>query len=93
MITNKNFAWGPIVKVHEISGFEIVEYHPQIFDGSTGTGKYNYKETRFHPYIDGKDTSTGHDSLDAALIYAIAQKYDGRNTKAHIYFQKMIEMR
>ena len=40
----------------------------------------------FHPYVDGEDCNCSYESLDAALIGAVARKHDGINTKMDTYF-------
>lgn len=87
--TLKKFPWGPVVAVHEIGEYSVVEYHPEVFEKSTGTGRH-HEYTNFHPYLNGKDTSQSFDTLDGALIGVIALKYDGLNSQAAYYFSKMI---
>ena len=72
------FTWGPVVAVHRIGPYAIVEYHPGIY-GDTGghTGEYENERTQFHPYTrndDGKwnDTSQSTNTLDVALLVCIA---------------------
>ncbi len=86
----KKFVWGPIVDIHEIGDYQIIEYNPQIFNKCTGTGKYDYNRTQFHPYINYNDTSHSYKTLDEALIGTIALKHDGLNSQAAYYFYKMI---
>jgi len=40
--------------------------------------------------VDGKDTARSNISLESAIVEAIAYKYDGCNSKAGYYFDKMI---
>jgi len=86
----QHYVWGPIVSVHTIGEYDIVEHHPAIFKDSCGTGKYDYTKSQFHPYINGDDTSYGYDTLESAIVGAIARKYDGCNSQAAYYFCKMI---
>lgn len=79
-----NFTWGHVVTVHEIGEYQIVEYR----EGPTNMSKGG--NTMFHPYIDNKDTNCSCDTLDEALVKAIAIKHDGHNTRADGYFMKMI---
>lgn len=62
-------------------------------------GAYQFIETmkepgtrRFFAYVDGRTTGHYEDSLDAALIVAIAYRYDGTNSQAAHYFARMIGM-
>ena len=69
---HRTFTWGPVVAVHRIGRYDIVEYRPQIFEGSSGTGRYEASRSQFHPYVDGEDTNCGLDTLEQALVFAIA---------------------
>lgn len=80
------FTWGPVVKLHEIGEYQIIEYHEQIFKNSCGTGKYEKEKTTFH--VHGRSHS--FESLDMALIGAICLKHDGSNTRAPWYISKML---
>ena len=90
--TNKfsynDFPWGPVVQLHEIGEYQIIEYHPEIFINSCGTGKHEQDKTQFH--VQGENHS--FDSLDEALIGAICLKYDGINTRAPKYISLMLGM-
>lgn len=88
-IINK-YVWGPVITVHTIGIYDIVEHHPSIIEDGRGTGKYDHKKSQFHPYIDGNDTCHGYDTLEEAIVGAIAQKFDGLNSQAAYYFSKMI---
>jgi len=86
----EEFHWGPVVKVHEIGPYQIVEYHPEIFKHYAGTGTYEPTLTNFHIYIDGKDQGESAENLDSALAIAIARRHDGCNSRAGHYFIRMI---
>ena len=86
----KEFVWGPVVKVHEIGEYSIVEYRPQIFKDSCGTGKYEEEKTNFHPYINGKDTNRSFESLDDAIIGTICYKVDSNNTRLDVYINTLL---
>ena len=86
----RRFPWGPVVAVHEVAEYQIVEYHPQIFENSCGTGRYDYDSTMFHSYIDGVDTNCSYKTFDSAIIGAVARKHDGLNSQAAAYFERMI---
>jgi hypothetical protein len=85
----KDFPWGKVAHVHEVGEYQIVEYHPRVAVGCTLT-KELHDHTEFHPYINGKNTSTSYRSLDAALVGVIAHKHDGANTRADVYFCRMV---
>ena len=78
----EKFTWGNLIAIHTIGQYDIVEYDC-IYRGEN-TGR------RFHIYIDGKSQSRAYQSMDAALVGCIAVKADGLNTKADVYFMKMI---
>jgi hypothetical protein len=72
------YAWGDIVHIHEIGDYNIVE-------------SVNRKgEKQFHAYSLRKDCNHSYDCLEAAIVGAIAYKYDGINSRAEEYFMKMI---
>lgn len=70
-----------IVATHGIGGYQIIET-----EGDTPGAQ------RFFPYVDGRSTGNYESSLDAALIVAIAFRYDGNNSQAAHYFARMIGM-
>lgn len=72
------WVWGGWIDVHTIGQYSIVEY------------KSKSNETLFHPYVNGKDTNIGFDSMDEALTGAIAYKYEGPNCHAHKYFMRAL---
>lgn len=75
----ESFSWGHVHAVHRIGEYTIVEY------------KHRHSgEIAFHVYVGNKDTSTSFESLDAALVGAIAYKAEGPNSQAAWYFMKMI---
>jgi hypothetical protein len=77
-----HFPWGKIVHVHTIGDYTIVEY----------SDKLNPSRILFHPFVSTDDLNRSVQSLDAALIVAIAFKAEGgdRNSQAAHYFAKMI---
>ena len=72
------FSWGDIINVHLIEDYQIIEaiYHGEI---------------RYHPYVNFKDMHCSYESLEKAIVGAISYKYDGPNSKADVYFWKMID--
>jgi len=59
----RTFTWGKISKIHDIGSYSIVEY----IDDAT-------KDVLFHVYVDGKNTHTTSETLERALVLAIAHK-------------------
>ena len=78
-LIEKEFTWGNVFQIHCIGEYQIVEY----------IDKKNNK-TYYHVYINYLDTNNSYSSLDSALIGCIGCKYEGRNGKAAMYFEKMI---
>lgn len=70
-----------IVATHQIGCYQFIE---------TESGIPDIKH--FFPYVDGHSTGNYEISLDAALIVAIAYRYDGNNSQAAHYFARMIGM-
>lgn len=89
------FPWGPITQVHSINGIDVVEYRRDMSNTSvspSAAGEDPYAEhgqTQFHAYIDGRDTHRSDYSLDSALVGAIAQRREGPNGLAAMYFDRM----
>jgi hypothetical protein len=95
------WPWGPVLQVHEIGTYAIVEFtHANPDRGS---------EVSFHPFLqlersgdEWHDTGHSYGSLDKALVAAIAWKYEDRaddprqwrstaaNSQAAMYFMRMI---
>ena len=82
----------PVIAVHEIGPYVIVEFHPEKFVRGAWSRHNGYLMDRsaFHSYVGGVDTNYQHDSLDAALAHAIAYRAEGCNSRAGYYFIKMI---
>ena len=79
------FPWGRVVAIHEIGDYRIIEHLEPIVDGHRVTNRMSRRHG-FH--VDG--TAHGYPTLDAAIIGAIAYKYDGCNSQAAAFFLKMI---
>jgi hypothetical protein len=60
------FTWGSVEAIIDIGPYTLIEYRP-IHGGAI--------RTTFHVYIDGKSTSNGADTLEEALLIAIARKH------------------
>jgi hypothetical protein len=71
---------GWIVGSHEIGKYQFIQTQGKDFD------------QRYHIYVDGVRVGYSADTLDGAIITAIAYKHDGRNSQAAYYFARMIGM-
>lgn len=80
------FPWGPIDAVHSIAGIDVVEYRCDKSNFGQESAWAEHGETRFHPYLEGRDTSTSYYSLDSALVGAIALRRSGPNSQAAAHF-------
>jgi hypothetical protein len=89
-----HFTWGPVVAVHTIGPYDIVEFRPQIFDEKGfGTKEYEKEKTQFSIFVDGKSTSSSCHSLDAAIIAAIAYRRLGCGNHATPFVCRMLEIK
>lgn len=77
----RTFVWGKIEDVHTVGDYQIIEY----------TSKSD-KRRSFHVYLNFRDTNVSYSSLDEALAGAIAYKYEGPNSRAAMYFVRMLDM-
>lgn len=84
------FPWGPIDQVHEVGPYQIVEYRRDM-SNFAGSDYSEHGRVQFHPFIDGKDTSRSFDTLDAALVGAVAYRHEGPNGSADWYFMRMLD--
>ena len=55
------FIWGRIKKIHDVGSYTLVEY----------VNDHN-ETTLFHIYVNGKNTSNGAHTLEAAMLFAMA---------------------
>lgn len=86
---DSRFAWGPVDMIHVVGEYQVVEYRKDM--STFLSGDYSdHGKTFFHPYVNGKDTSMSFESLDAALVGAVAYKHEGANGSAGFYFMRMI---
>jgi len=75
------FVWGDILQVLNIGDYYLVEFDPK--DDELAYPMYHAY------YKDGQtlhNTQQGHDSIEEALIVAIARRFDGRHTKSDKVF-------
>lgn len=80
----QGYTWGPIIQVHQIGPYVILEYTPRV------TGSARYEGVSFHAFVDGGDTNHSFNTLDAALAGAMAYRAEGPNSRAGQYFMNMI---
>ncbi len=90
-LLNELYTWGKFKAIHEIGLYLIVEYYPTKYDGCAAINGTYEDFTSFHPFINERDTNTSYNSLEAAIVGAIAYKYDGGNSQAGYFFMKMIK--
>ena len=72
------FVWGNIISVHLIDDYQVIEFNDRD------------DVKRYQPYVDFKDTHCSYESLEEAIVGAISYKYDGCNSRADIYFWRMV---
>ena len=86
-LLSKPYTWGKLVEIHEIGNYLIVEYkETKLSHGDFGSrldGKYE-DESSFHPYVNGSDTNSGFDTLDRAIIHAVACNAGHSRASEHI---------
>lgn len=76
--TPESFTGGEVVRVHKVNDLRIVEYVP--------TGG---EEIRYTPVTEGVP-GYPHTTFDAALLDAVAMKYDGNLTQAGYLMARML---
>lgn len=84
------FMWGPIVEVHQIGAYTILEYLDDRSNSTHSAEWVKHGRTLYHVFIDGKNTYVAALSLDAALAGAIAYRRDGMDSRAGDYFMRMV---
>lgn len=83
----KDFSWGEVTKVHTVGEYIIFEF----------ISGYELKEEgktviMFHAYINYQNIGVSYHSLDSCIVGTIAYKYDGANSQAGKFFERMVEM-
>lgn len=87
----REFAWGVIVKTHHIGpDYQIVEYRQDQSRSTSASMWATHCDIVFHPYLDRKDMSASYDTLEEAIVGAIAHKYGGPNSGAGYYASKIL---
>jgi hypothetical protein len=90
MPDGRPFVWGPIVDIHQISVYTIVEFKRNIDNDET--------KHFFHVYVGEYDANRDYETLDHALVAAVAYKHElaaggqshAANSQASHFFMKMI---
>ena len=87
----REFPWGPIVAVHSIGRYHVLEY---LRDNSrlgnpTEESVTEHGTSHFHAFIDGRSTSHSYHSLESALVGAIDHARSGPNSRAARMFDLM----
>lgn len=87
----RKFPWGPITRIYEIGPYQILEYKSDRSNlwPQTQAAVNEHGRSRFHPYIDGKDTCQSYRTLDSALVGAVAYRRAGPNSQAARHFDLM----
>ena len=71
-----HFNWGTILDIHNAGDIYVVEFaQKRVSNNPSAEG-----QVWFHTYIGSKDQSRSYESLDSALIGAIAIKRIGPNS-------------
>jgi hypothetical protein len=70
----RGFMYGELIKVHVIGLYQIVEYHPTV--SNTNGRLIDTSEVLFHPFVNGEDFMHSYNTLDRALIGAIANAHE-----------------
>jgi hypothetical protein len=65
------FTWGQLLEIHTLGRYQFVEYYGHEYKDGHPTGGLN-KTTTFSLYVDGKSTSHSYNSLEEAMVGAIA---------------------
>lgn len=73
-----DFVSGPVERVYSLGEYTIVAFSAQ--DGST----------TFRAYVKTEMVDTDFPTLETALVGAVAFKYDGPDSKAPMYFMRMV---
>ena len=84
------FPWGPVIEVHQIANYTILEYLEDLSRYDQPELWYRHGRTLYYVYVDGKSTNVSALSMDAALVGAIAYRRDGANSRAGDYFMRMV---
>lgn len=76
MRPSERFVWGKIVEEWEIGPYHIAKYQPFK---TVGSQVDDTKPPAYHVWVDGKDTNECTNTLEGAMLLAIANKTIGRH--------------
>jgi hypothetical protein len=85
----RQFTWGPVTAIHTVGNIQVVEYLDDRSNFGREAEWVGHGDTKFHPYIDGRDTSMSYGNLDSALVGAITIKRRGLNDQSARMFDLM----
>lgn len=75
------FANGAVSQVHRVGDLGIVEFQHRVT-----------QQPGFWVYLNNRDTGRSANTLDAALIEALAVKYDGPQTQTPFFISTLINL-
>lgn len=81
---NTHFTWGPILEIHSVLYYDIVQYLHR------GLGADGEDLQQFHVYVNGQDCSRSLGSLDDALLCAIDLRNNGMGSNAAAYARRVL---
>ena len=85
------YIWGPVVAFHKIGRYDFIEHRVRKVEGITITYELEPDITEFSIFVDGRSIGQGADTLERAIVTAIAYKFDGCNSLAASYFDLMVK--
>jgi len=65
----RRFTWGQVVQIHDLGRYTFVEYLKKNYEKESEFDD----QPSFHVYVDGKTTNNSCDSLESAMVLAIAR--------------------
>ena len=90
MVDLSRFPWGEVRQVHSIGDIEVVEFYGRQYEDGQTSPDVDRSVSLFHPYLNGEDLNQSYDTLDGAVVGAIAFKYEGSDSRAAYYFWRMV---
>jgi hypothetical protein len=78
MRPSERFVWGKIVEEWEIGLYHIAKYQPFK---TSGCQVDDTKPPAYHVWVDGQDTNESTNTLEGAMLLAIANKTMGRHPR------------
>ena len=78
----RRFPWGAIRTIHSVGDIQVVEFERDCSNLSSIEARVNHGQVQYHAYVNHRDTHDSYNSLDSALVGAIAYKRRGPNSQA-----------